>query len=56
MRVRYRELALADLDRIFRYLDERSAAGARNVIDAIHAAVDDIAKNPLSARRMSGQG
>lgn len=28
MRVRYRELALSDIDHIFRYLDERSPAGA----------------------------
>jgi toxin ParE1/3/4 len=53
MRVRYRELALSDLDRIFRYLDERSPAGARTMIDAIRAAVDDIAQNPLSAPRTS---
>jgi plasmid stabilization system protein ParE len=32
--VRYRELALADLEQIFQYLDERSPAGARNVIEA----------------------
>jgi len=53
MRVRYRELALSDLDNIFRYLDERSPAGARNVMDAIHAVVGDIAQNPLGARRTS---
>src|SRR5215510_14567276 len=50
MRVRYRELALSDLDCIFCYLDERSVSGARHVIAAIHAAIDDIALNPLSAR------
>ena len=50
MRVRYRELALSDLDRIFRYLDERSVSGAQNVISAIHVAIDDIALNPLTAR------
>jgi plasmid stabilization system protein ParE len=53
MSVRYRELALSDLDRIFRYLDERSPTGARHVIDAIHSAIDDIARNPLSARATS---
>jgi toxin ParE1/3/4 len=47
MRIHYRELALSDLDRIFRYLDERSVSGARHVIAAIRAA---IALNPLSAR------
>jgi len=51
--VRYRELALSDLDRIFRYLDERSPAGARQVIGAIHSAIDDIAQHPLSARLTS---
>ena len=50
MKVRYRELALSGLDRIFHYLDQRSPAAARNVIDAIHSAIDDIAQNPLSAR------
>jgi plasmid stabilization system protein ParE len=53
MRVRYRELALSDLDRIFRYLDQRSPAGARKVIAAIHAAIGDVAQNPLGARRTS---
>jgi len=53
MRVRYRELALSDIDHIFRYLDERSPAGARKVIDAIRAVISDIARNPLSGRRTS---
>jgi toxin ParE1/3/4 len=53
MKVRYRELALSDLDRIFRYLDQHSPAGARKVINAVHAAIDHIAKNPLGARRTS---
>jgi toxin ParE1/3/4 len=53
MKVRYRELALSDLEHIFGYLDERSPAGARKVIDAIHAAINDVAQNPLSARRTS---
>jgi plasmid stabilization system protein ParE len=34
MRVRYRERALADLEDIFRHLDERSPVGARKVIEA----------------------
>jgi hypothetical protein len=34
MRVVYRQLALADLDHIFRYLNERSPAGARIVAAA----------------------
>ena len=53
MRVRYRELALSDLDHIFRYLAQRSPAGARNVIDAIRAAIDDVAQNPFSGRQTS---
>jgi plasmid stabilization system protein ParE len=56
MRVRYREPALSDLDQIFRYLDARSPNGARHVIDAIHAAIEDIAAHPLSARRSSDPG
>jgi plasmid stabilization system protein ParE len=53
MRVRYRELALSDLDHIFRYLMERSPAGAQNVVHAIFAAIHDVAQNPLGARRTS---
>jgi plasmid stabilization system protein ParE len=53
MRVRYRELALSDLDHIFHYLDERSPGGAGKVIAAIHAAIGDAAENPLGARRTS---
>jgi plasmid stabilization system protein ParE len=53
MRVRYRELAFSDLDRIFRYLDERSPAGASKVVEAIRTAIDDAAQYPLSARRTS---
>jgi plasmid stabilization system protein ParE len=53
MRVRYREQALADLEDIFRYLDQRSPIGARKVVDAIHAAIMSAADHPLSARRTS---
>jgi plasmid stabilization system protein ParE len=53
MKLRYRELALSDLDRIFHYLDQRSPAGARNVINAIHSAIDDVAHDPLGARGTS---
>lgn len=53
MRVRYRELALSDIDHIFSYLDERGPAGARKVIDAIRAAISDAAQNPLGSRRTS---
>jgi plasmid stabilization system protein ParE len=53
MKVRYRELALSDLDRIFRYLDQRNPPGARKVAEAIRAAIDDVAEHPWSARRTS---
>jgi plasmid stabilization system protein ParE len=52
MNVRYRELALADLEQIFHYLDERNPAGARKVLDAIRAAVGNIADRPLSAQNV----
>ena len=50
MKVRYRARALADLDDIFRYLDERSPTGARNVMAAIFAAIGGIAVDPLAAQ------
>jgi len=53
MNVRYRALALADIEQIFRYLDQRSPAGARSVLRAIHHAIEDIADQPLSAPRTS---
>ena len=53
MKARYRELALADLEQIFRDLDERNPAGARKVIDAIHAAISNVADHALSARKTS---
>ena len=34
MTVRYRERALADLESIFQFLNERSPGGARNVLAA----------------------
>jgi toxin ParE1/3/4 len=53
MKVRYRELALSNLDEISSYLNQRSPGGARKVVEAIRAAIDDVAQNPLSARRTS---
>lgn len=38
MKVRYRALALTDLENIFRFLHERSPTGARNVLRAIREA------------------
>jgi plasmid stabilization system protein ParE len=53
MRVRYRQLALIDLTEIYLYLNKRSPSGANSVLTAIHAAIEDIANNPLSARKTS---
>jgi toxin ParE1/3/4 len=53
MKVRYREQALADLENIFNYIDERSPGGARRVIDAVYASIASIADQPLIARRTS---
>lgn len=53
MKVRYRELALADLEGIFQFLNDRSPTGARNVLRAIHEAVAEIAVHPRSAPRTS---
>ena len=53
MKVRYRSLALADLEDIFQFLNERSPTGARNVLRAIHGAIREIAENPLAAPRTS---
>jgi toxin ParE1/3/4 len=53
MNVRYRARALADLEDIFGYLDQRSPTGARSVLRAIHQAVQEIADQPLAAVRTS---
>ena len=53
MKVHYRDRALADLDEIFQYIDKRSPSGARNVIDAINAAINAIAEHPLAAQETS---
>ncbi|HEY1982218.1 MAG TPA: type II toxin-antitoxin system RelE/ParE family toxin [Xanthobacteraceae bacterium] len=53
MKLRYRQLALIDLTEIYLYLDKRSPSGANSVLSAIYAAIEDIANNPLSARKTS---
>ena len=53
MKVRYRARALADLEDIFRYLDQRSPTGARNVLRAVHLAIEDVAEQPLASPRTS---
>ncbi len=52
-KVRYRALALADLDGIFLYLNERSPAVARNVLRAIRDAIDEITAHPEFAPQTS---
>jgi toxin ParE1/3/4 len=53
MKVRYRRQAVIDLNEISTYLAERSPAGEKHVLLAIHSAIDDIAQNPFSARQTS---
>jgi toxin ParE1/3/4 len=53
MKVRYRALALADLASIFEYLNERSPTGARNVLEAIHDAIEEISVHPRAAPQTS---
>ncbi len=51
MRLRYRAQALADIDAIYHYFEERSPSGARNVLRAIYASIQLIAEQPLSYQR-----
>jgi plasmid stabilization system protein ParE len=53
MKVTYRARALADLEAIFSYLNERSPTGARNVLRALADAIDAIADAPLAATKSS---
>ena len=53
MKVRYRAQALADLDAIFKYLNERSPSGARNVLSALADAIDSIAATPMASAKTS---
>ncbi len=53
MKVRYRARALADLEDIFRYLDQRSPTGARNVLLAIHRAIEEVSEQPMASPRTS---
>ena len=46
MKVRYRALALADLDHIFSYLNDRNPIAAQDVIKAIYAAIEFIESLP----------
>ena len=51
MRVRYTPRARDDIERIWRYIDERSPSGAGNVLRAIYAGVQFIAENPKGSQR-----
>jgi toxin ParE1/3/4 len=48
MKVRYTPEAFADRERIFEYLRDRSAAGAKNVIASIRETVRQLEDHPLS--------
>ncbi len=56
MKVRYRQRALADIDDIFHYLNERSPTGARHVLSAIADAIDEIGANPDAWQATSDPG
>lgn len=51
MRLQYRAQALADIDAIYRFLEERNPAAARNVLRAIYGSIHLIAEQPLSYQR-----
>ena len=51
MRVRYTPRARSDIERIYRYLEERSPAGARNVSRAIYAGAQFIPEYPKASER-----
>ena len=51
MRIRYTPGAFADRERIFEYLRERSASGARNVATSIRKAVAQLKDHPHSGYR-----
>jgi len=51
MRIIYRARALADIDDIYRYIEERSPMGARNVVHAIHDSIQAIVEQPYGSVR-----
>jgi toxin ParE1/3/4 len=51
MRVRYTPRARSDIEQIYRYLEEQSPAGARNVLRAIYAGVQFISEHPKASER-----
>jgi toxin ParE1/3/4 len=46
MRIQYRARSLADIDEIYKYLEQRSPSGAVNVLQAILGGIQSIAENP----------
>ncbi len=56
MIIRYSLRARNDLNNIFQYLDERSPAGARNVMRAIYASVQFLAEQPLASQETDKPG
>jgi plasmid stabilization system protein ParE len=51
MKVQYRAQALADIERIHRYVHERSPQGALRVSSALRAAIENIAEQPEGSIR-----
>ena len=51
MRIIYRARALADIDDIYRSIEQRSPTGARNVVRAIHDSIRAIAEQPYGSIR-----
>jgi len=51
MRVRYTPRARGDIEQIYRFLEERSPAGARNVLRAIYAGVQFISEYPHASEQ-----
>jgi toxin ParE1/3/4 len=56
MTVRYSGRARHDLSDIFQYLDQRSPAGARNVMRAIYASIAFLAEHPRASEETSIPG
>ena|ERR1700693_433199 len=56
MKVRFRARALADIDRIRRYIHKRSPGGAGNVLRAIFEAIDFIGENPDASQKIDRRG
>ena len=56
MKLRYSGRAQSDLNDVFRYLDERSPTGARNVMRAIYASIAFLAENPHASEETNSAG